>query len=96
MQILKFAKDESMGVLYIPEIPQYGVLVENPEEIQNSMFCDIYAGAIDNVYDIIQSQGSTKNELFFNYRVINKTPDNNMLFGIGGHPGFKCDYSKER
>lgn len=55
-----------MGVLYIPEIPQYGVLVENPEEIQNSMFCDIYAGAIDNVYDIIQSQGSTKNELFFN------------------------------
>lgn len=55
-----------MGVLYIPEIPQYGVLVEKPEEIQNSMFCDIYAGAIDNVYDIMQGQGSTKNELFFN------------------------------
>ncbi len=66
MQILKFAKDEFMGVLYIPEIPQYGVLVEKPEEIQNSMFCDIYAGAIDNVYDIMQGQGSTKNELFFN------------------------------
>lgn len=66
MQILKFAKDESMGVLYIPDIPQYGVLVEKPEEIQNSMFCDIYAGAIDNVYDIMQGQGSTKNELFFN------------------------------
>ncbi len=55
-----------MGVLYIPEIPQYGVLVEKPEEIQNSMFCDIYAGAVDNVYDIMQGQGSTKNELFFN------------------------------
>ena len=36
-----------------------------------------------------------KNELFFNYKVINKTPDKNMLFGIGGHPGFKCDYWQE-
>ena len=36
-----------------------------------------------------------KNKLTFNYKVINKTPEQNMLFGIGGHPGFKCDYSKE-
>jgi len=36
-----------------------------------------------------------KNKLFFNYKVINKTPNQNMLFGIGGHPGFKCDYYKE-
>ena len=37
-----------------------------------------------------------KNTLFFNYKVINKTKDKNMLFGIGGHPGFKCNYSKEK
>ena len=36
-----------------------------------------------------------QNKLFFNYKVINRTPNQNMLFGIGGHPGFKCDYSKE-
>ena len=36
-----------------------------------------------------------QNILNFNYKVINKTKDQNMLFGIGGHPGFKCDYSKE-
>ena len=35
------------------------------------------------------------NILYFNYKVINKTPNENMLFGIGGHPGFKCDYYKE-
>ena len=36
-----------------------------------------------------------KNILSFNYKVINKTKNENMLFGIGGHPGFKCDYFKE-
>ena len=37
-----------------------------------------------------------KNKLYFNYTVINKTPNKTMLFGIGGHPGFKCDYYKEK
>ena len=37
-----------------------------------------------------------KNKLFFNYNVINKTPNETMLFGIGAHPGFKCDYYKEK
>ena len=37
-----------------------------------------------------------KNKLFFNYTVINKTPRETMLFGIGGHPGFKCEYYKEK
>ena len=46
-------------------------------------------------FELYVNYETKKNELFFNYRVINKTPDNNMLFGIGGHPGFKCDYSKE-
>jgi len=36
-----------------------------------------------------------ENKLVFNYKVINKTPNENMLFGIGGHPGFKCDYYEE-
>ena len=36
-----------------------------------------------------------ENKLVFNYKVINKTPNQNMLFGIGGHPGFKCDYYEE-
>ena len=37
-----------------------------------------------------------KNKLYWNYTVINKTPNETMLFGIGGHPGFRCDYYQEK
>lgn len=37
-----------------------------------------------------------KNKLCYNYTVVNTNPDETMLFGIGGHPGFKCDYYKEK
>ena len=33
-----------------------------------------------------------KNKLSFNYKVVNKSVKT-MLFGLGGHPAFKCDYS---
>ena len=36
------------------------------------------------------------NILIFNYTVVNTSPNETMLFGIGGHPGFKCDYFKEK
>ena len=36
------------------------------------------------------------NILIFNYIVVNTSPNETMLFGIGGHPGFKCDYYKEK
>ena len=36
-----------------------------------------------------------KNILTFNYKVINKSKEK-MLFGIGGHPGFKCNYTNEK
>ena len=32
------------------------------------------------------------NKLTFNYKIINKS-GKTMLFGLGGHPAFKCDYS---
>ena len=32
------------------------------------------------------------NKLTFNYKVINKS-DKTMIFGLGGHPAIKCDYS---
>ena len=32
------------------------------------------------------------NKLTFNYKVVNKS-DKTMIFGLGGHPAFKCDYS---
>lgn len=46
-------------------------------------------------FELYVNYRTEKNKLYFNYRVINKTPNQNMLFGIGGHPGFKCDYYKE-
>lgn len=32
------------------------------------------------------------NKLTFNFKVVNKS-EKEMLFGLGGHPAFKCDYS---
>ena len=32
------------------------------------------------------------NKLIFNYKIVNKS-EKTMLFGLGGHPAFKCDYS---
>ena len=37
-----------------------------------------------------------KNALYFNYKVINKSKNEKMLFGIGGHPGFLCNYTNEK
>ena len=47
-------------------------------------------------FELYVSYTTEKNKLFFNYTLINKTPNETMLFGIGGHPGFKCDYYKEQ
>ena len=47
-------------------------------------------------FELYVSYLKDKNKLFFNYTVINKTPSQTMLFGIGGHPGFKCEYYKEK
>ena len=37
-----------------------------------------------------------ENILSFNYKVINKSKEEKMLFGIGGHPGFLCNYTNEK
>lgn len=55
-----------MGVLHIPKIPQYGVLIEKSDEIENSLFYEIYNDAANNVVDIIEGQKDSKNELFLN------------------------------
>ena len=47
-------------------------------------------------FELYVNYTTDKNKLFFNYKVINKTKEQNMLFGIGGHPGFKCNYSNEK
>lgn len=36
------------------------------------------------------------NKVTANFKVVNKTKDKTMIFGIGGHPAFKCDYSNEK
>ena len=55
-----------MGILHIPKIPQYGVVIEEKDEINNSLFCEIYNDAANNVADIIVEQKCTRNELFLN------------------------------
>lgn len=55
-----------MGILRIPEIPQYGVLIEEKYDKEESLFHEVYQGAIENVYDIISRQKNTENELFLN------------------------------
>lgn len=55
-----------MGILRIPEIPQYGVLIEEKYNKEESLFHEVYQGAIENVYDIISRQKNSENELFLN------------------------------
>ena len=47
-------------------------------------------------FELYVAYTTEKNKLFFNYTIVNKTPNQTMLFGIGGHPGFKCEYYKEK
>ena len=47
-------------------------------------------------FELYVNYTTDKNKLNFNYKVVNKTKNQNMLFGIGGHPGFKCNYSSEK
>ncbi len=39
---------------------------------------------------------TSENKVTTNFRVVNKTQDKTMIFGLGGHPAFKCDYSNEK
>mgnify|MGYP002623962732 FL=1 len=47
-------------------------------------------------FELYVNYTTDKNKLFFNYKVVNKTKEQKMLFGIGGHPAFKCNYSNEK
>ena len=46
-------------------------------------------------FELYVSYKTEKNKLFFNYTVVNMDTQK-MLFGIGGHPGFKCNYFEEK
>lgn len=46
-------------------------------------------------FELYVNYKTENNKLYFNYKVINKSKNQNMLFGIGGHPGFKCNYYEE-
>ena len=47
-------------------------------------------------FDLYVYYTISKNILTFNYKVLNKSKKEKMLFGIGGHPGFKCNYTNEK
>ncbi len=55
-----------MSVLRIPKIPQYGVLVEEKFGKEESLFHDVYQGAVKNVYDIINRHQKKTTEISFN------------------------------
>ena len=46
-------------------------------------------------FDLYVSYSIDKNKLAYNYTVFNKN-SKRMFFGIGGHPGFKCNYFEEK
>ena len=46
-------------------------------------------------FDLYVSYSIHNNKLIYNYTVFNKN-EKTMLFGIGGHPGFKCNYFEEK
>ena len=46
-------------------------------------------------FELYVNYKTEKNVLTFNYKVINKSNEK-MLFGIGGHPGFLCNYTNEK
>ena len=46
-------------------------------------------------FELYVNYKTEKNILTFNYKVINKSNEK-MLFGIGGHPGFLCNYTNEK
>lgn len=62
----KERKHRKMSVLKIPKIPQYGVLVEEKYEKKDSLFHDVYQGAVKNVYDIINKHYEKPTEITFN------------------------------
>lgn len=43
-------------------------------------------------FELYISYETTKNKITTKYKVINKD-EKNMIFGLGGHPAFICDYS---
>ena len=46
-------------------------------------------------FELYVSYKTQENKLSFNYKVIN-TDNKEIFFGIGGHPGFKCNYFEEK
>ena len=73
--------------IYFEEIGQHSYkLTSNIETLKQLPFN----------FELYVSYKTDKNKLFFNYTVINTMDDQIMLFGIGGHPGFKCNYSEEK
>lgn len=55
-----------MSVLKIPKIPQYGVLVEEKYDKNDSLFYDVYQGAVKNVYNILNKHQEKPTEITFN------------------------------
>ena len=47
-------------------------------------------------FDLYVFYTISENVLLFNYKVVNKSKTEKMWFGIGGHPGFKCNYQNEK
>lgn len=43
-------------------------------------------------FELYVSYRTTKNKVYTNYKVVNRS-DDIMIFGLGGHPAFVCEYS---
>ena len=96
---LRFKKTIINGIEY--EIPMHGFAMNmNFEEIgQHAYKLTSNSETLKQLpfeFELYVSYTTVKNKLFFNYTVINTMDAQKMLFGIGGHPGFKCNYSEEK
>ena len=98
---LKDNKTEINGKFY--EITQHGFARDMDfEEIENNEEKHKYVLKSNNEtlkkfpfeFELYVEYQINENELTTKYTVINKDKKD-MIFGIGGHPAFICDYSKE-
>lgn len=79
-----FARDMEFEKIEITENRHRYILISNEQTLEKFPFkFELYV-----TYEI------KENEIITKYEVINKD-EKEMLFGLGGHPAFICNYSKE-
>ena len=84
--------NKTMQTIFIPQNPQYGIIVEDPKRISNSIYYEVYRNASRSVRDIIESNNRDVKS-YPQERFINTTVSFTGERGTGKSP-FHCVYQQ--